>query len=88
MAELARIDARFVAGAIRRRPLFLALSIAGVAVAVALVIYYVHQRLQDPGYPVGLRAVVVLLILLNARQNLRQYRYARVLARLGGYPPR
>ena len=86
MAELSPIDARFVAGAIRRRRLSLVLSIAGVAVAVALAFYYFYQRLQDPGYPLSLRAVLVMLVLLNARQNLRQYRYAEVLERLGQKP--
>ena len=40
------------------------------------------QQLAEPTYPVGARAVIVLLILLNARMNLRQYRYAGVLGHL------
>jgi hypothetical protein len=73
-------DSRFAESAIRRRPLFLALSLAGIGVAVLLAAYYGHRRLQDPSYPLGVRAALVTLILLNARQNLRQYRYAGVLA--------
>ncbi len=41
-------------------------------------------RLTDPGLGIGPRAVIVLLILLNSRQNLRQYRYAGVLESLMG----
>lgn len=74
---------RFAEGAIRRERLFLVLSVAGVVVGLGLAILYGVRRFQDPGYPLGLRSVVVLLILLNARQNLRQYRYAALLRGLG-----
>ena len=83
-APLTDAQRRFATGAVRRARLFLVLSGAGVAVALALGLYYVYRRVLDPGYPLGLRAVVIVLILLNARQNLRQYRYAQVLARLLG----
>jgi hypothetical protein len=63
----------------------LALSIAGLAIAAGLAVLTTIFRWRDPHYPVGPRAVIVLLILLNARQNLRQYRYARILAELA--PP-
>jgi len=72
-------DRVFAARAVRRKGVFLALSVAGVAVGTVLAAYYVYRWWNDPGYPVAVRAVVVVLILLNARQNLRQYRYARVL---------
>ncbi len=74
----------FVARALRRKRLFLALSLAGVAVAALLAAYYGWRRIGDPGYPLGARAVIVLLVLLNARLNLRQYRYADVLEALAG----
>jgi hypothetical protein len=32
--------------------------------------------MDDPTSPIGPRAVIVILILLNSRQNLRQYRFA------------
>ena len=67
--------------AVRRKKLFLVLSLAGVAVAAVLAAFYGYRRWTDPGYPLGARAVIVLLILLNARQNLRQYRYACALER-------
>jgi hypothetical protein len=73
----------FVARAIRRRRLFFGLSVAGLAIAAALSIYYVGRRLLDPTFPVGPRLVIVVLVLLNARQNLRQYRFATILGKTG-----
>ena len=67
---------RFVERALRRKKLFLALSIVGIVVAVLLATYYGFRRLNDPTFPIGTHAVIVVLILLNSRQNLRQYRFA------------
>ena len=72
----------FAARAVRRRKLFLTLAVAGVAVASSLTVYYGYRRAHDPAYPVGVRIVVVVLILLNARQNLRQYKFAGLLEKL------
>jgi hypothetical protein len=72
----------FARRAVRRKGLFLKLSVASVIVAAGLVALYSTLWLRDHTYPVGPRAVIVLLILLNARQNLRQYKYAGVLERL------
>lgn len=72
-------DRLFARRALGRGRLFLGLSVAGVAVALGLAALYGYRRWIDPGYPLGLPAVVILLVLLNARQNLRQYRYVRVL---------
>ena len=44
--------------------------------------WYLFRRWAEPDFALGLRGVLVLLILLNARQNLRQYRYANALERL------
>jgi hypothetical protein len=77
-------DEAFAARLIRRKDLFLGLSIAGVTIAAALSAYYGWRRWHDPQFQVGARAVIVLLVLLNARQNLRQYRCARIVARLTG----
>jgi hypothetical protein len=66
---------RFVERALRRKKLFLAFSIAGIVIAVALAAYSAFRRLNDPTFPIGPRAVIVVLILLNSRQNLRQYRF-------------
>ena len=73
-------DRRFAERAIRRRRLFLTLSWIGIAVAVLLTVYYAHSRYQDPQFHLGVRVALVVLILLNARQNLRQYKLATLLA--------
>ena len=67
---------RFIERALRRKKLFLALSIVGIVIAVSLAGYYGFRRFTDPTFPIGPRAVIVVLILLNSRQNLRQYRFA------------
>jgi len=74
--EKSDAEQRFIERALRRKKLFLALSIVGIVIAVVLAAYYVFRRLNDPTFPIGPRAVIVVLILLNARQNLRQYRFA------------
>ena len=71
---------RFIQRALRRKKLFLALSIVGLVIAVALAVYYGVRRFNDPTFPIGPRAVIVILILLNSRQNLRQYRFASFIA--------
>jgi hypothetical protein len=73
-------EIRFAGRAVRRGRLFLALACGGVSIALALSVFYGYRRWTDPSFPVGVRAVVVLLILLNARQNLRQYRTLRCCA--------
>jgi len=75
-------DRRFAERAIRRRPLFLALSWVGVGVAALLTAYTAYRKIEDPAFPIGVRVALVILILLNARQNLRQHWYAGLLATL------
>jgi len=82
-SPLTESEIRFAARAVRRGRLFLALAFGGVSIALALSVFYGYRRWTDPSFPLGVRAVVVLLILLNARQNLRQYRYASLLRKLG-----
>jgi hypothetical protein len=77
-------DERFAHRAIRRKRLFLGLSIAGLAIAFALSVLYAVLWWRNPAFPIAPRAVIVLLVLLNARQNLRQYKYARLLTELMG----
>jgi hypothetical protein len=67
---------------VRRRRLFLALSVVGVLVAVSLGVYYTWRKLHDPAYAVGRRIVIVVLVLLNSRQYLQQYRFAGILEKL------
>ena len=76
----------FARRAIRRKKLFFQLSVASLFVAAGLVVLYSTFWWRDHSYPVGPRAVIILLILLNARQNLRQYKYAGVLEQL--LPPK
>ena len=81
---------RFVERALRRKNLFLAISIVGMVIAVALGAYCGFRRLNDPTFPIGPRAVIVVLILLNSRQNLRQYRFASFIEddkKKGGLTP-
>ena len=79
-------EARFAERVIRRRSLFLALSLIGIGVALVLAGYYASRRLEDPAFPVGVRAALVILILLNARQNFRQYRVAGLLGKMRAAP--
>ena len=80
--DLTATERAFVARALRRRRLFLALSLFGLVVAVGLGVYYTWRKLHDPAFAVGARMVIVVLILLNSRQNLRQYRFAGILEKL------
>jgi hypothetical protein len=81
-AELTGTEKAFLARALRRRRLFLVLSVVGIVVAIGLVAYYTWRKLHDPTFAVGARVVIVVLVLLNARQNLRQYRFAGILEKL------
>ena len=73
----------FVERAVRRKRGFLVLSIVGVVVGLLLAVYYGYRGWTDPEYPLGIRAAIVVLILLSARHNLRQYRYAHILEKKG-----
>ena len=77
--ELGPEERRFVERSIRQRRAFGVMSALGVVVGVGLGLYYAFGGVSDP--PV-LKAVLVILVLLNARSNLRQYRYARILEKL------
>jgi len=76
---LSQYEQNLIANAIRRKKLFLILSIGSVAIGLSLAIYYVWQANTLPDFQPGVHFVVVILILLNARQNLRQHNYAKVL---------
>jgi hypothetical protein len=70
---------QFAARIVRRKKLFLALSVGGALVAFAYGAFALWQRFTAPDFLLGPRLVIVLLILLNSRQNLRQYRVAGIL---------
>jgi hypothetical protein len=72
-------DRKFALRAIGRKRLFLGLSIGGLVVAFGLAALYGTWFLRDHAFAIGPRAVIILLILLNARQNLRQFKFARIL---------
>ena len=76
------VERAFADRAIRRKRLFLILSNVSIAVALMLAVVYGYERLVDPSFAIGPRAVIILLILLNARQNLRQHKYAAILEKL------
>lgn len=80
-------ERRFVAGAVRRKKLFLILCVVGVVGGGLLAAYYGYRRYHDPTYPLGVHAALVVLIFLNARQNLRQHRYAAVLEKMNPREP-
>jgi len=80
--SLSTSQRRFAESAIRREKLFAALSALGVLIGLLLAASYAWRRWQSPGAPIALQLLVVVLILLNARQNLRQVRYARLLREL------
>ncbi|MFQ5581053.1 MAG: hypothetical protein ACE5F3_00315 [Mariprofundaceae bacterium] len=75
-------ELRFSRRAIRRKKLFLRLSITSVIIALGLIVFYGWQFATQPDFAVGLHAVLVILILLTARLNLRQYYYAKILEKL------
>jgi len=75
-------ERQFATRAIRRKALFRTLSNVSVAAAALLAVVYGYERLRDPDFSIAPRAVIILLILLNARQNLRQHKYAAILEKL------
>jgi len=67
---------------IRKKTLFLVLSFASVVIGLGLAAYYTWEAITLPQFNIGVHAVLVTMILLNARQNLRQYHFAAILDRL------
>ena len=68
----------FVRRAIARERVVWVLTWVGVAVGLGLGAWYALGREETAG---ATEWVVVVLILLNARQNLRQVKYAQALGR-------
>lgn len=75
-------ELKFAKRAIKRKKLFLAFSIMSAVVGLCLALYYTWQLATQPGFAAGIHFVPALLILLMARQNLRQYYYAKILEKL------
>jgi len=72
----------FAGRAIRRERLFLVLSVLGVTVGIGVFAWAIASRFADPNAPYGARLAIAVLVLLNARQNLRQARFAGILRTL------
>ncbi len=75
-------DIAFVTAAVRRETLFFKLSMVGVAIGAGMLGLSVFRLVAETG-DWGSSFVIAILVLLNARQNLRQHKYARVLRRIG-----
>lgn len=75
-------ELHFARQAIKRKKLFLVFSIASVIAGSGLALFYAWQFATQPGFAPGIHFVLVILILLMARQNLRQYYYASILEKL------
>ena len=76
------VERAFAERAVRRKEVFRVLSHAGIAIAAGLALFYGWERLHDPSFPLAPRLALIVLILLNARQNLRQHKYAALLEKL------
>jgi len=79
---LSDAERAFAARAVRRKRVFRTLSMVNIAAAALLAVIYGYERMRDPSFAIAPRAIIVLLVLLAARQNLRQYRYAAILEKL------
>ncbi len=77
-------DRRFLERAVARKGIYLRLSIAGIAVAAGLAGWYLWSWISARNSTAHTLTgfVIVTLVLLNARQNLRQFRYGRILEKL------
>ena len=77
MSALNPKQQRFVDRATRRSTLFLRLSIVGVVFGVFMLCMAGYRAVEGAGG--GSAFIIGILVLLNARQNLRQHKYAEVL---------
>jgi len=80
--DISESELRFSKKAIKRKKLFLRLSAIGVVVGLGLMVFYTWQFVTQHDFSVGIHAVLVLLILLIARLNLRQHYYAKILEKV------
>ncbi len=76
---LTEAEKNFAVKAVRRKKIYLVLSIASVIAGLSLAVFYSWESSVQPEFEMGTHFAIVILILLNARQNLRQYRYAKIL---------
>jgi hypothetical protein len=81
LTQLDDTELRFVQSAIRRERLFFVLSMVGVIAGLALLVLTIRYGISGEEW--GGMFALSILVLLNARQNLRQHKYARVLRKCG-----
>ena len=77
-------ERRFAERAIGRKRVFLFLSGLNVFVGLALAAHLGWRSSTYAEGTVGLHAIIIVLVLLNGRQALRQFRYAGILEKLTG----
>ena len=70
-------DARFVASAVAKERLFKVLMWVGIAVGACLLVWSAAKGFGGESW--GATFAIAILVLLNARGNLRQAKYARIL---------
>lgn len=80
--QLSTDERAFAAQAVRRKHVFRTLAMVGVVVGAGLLLIAAYDWFARPERAIGAHLVVVLLVLLNARQNLRQHKYAALLEKL------
>ena len=78
MAELDPDSCAFAMKVIRREALFRRLMAVGIIIGLALLGLALHRA--STGQTWAPTAVIAILVLLNARGNLRQAKVARILA--------
>jgi len=77
-SQLSQYQKNLIKKVIQRKKLFLSLSLISVIIAFILAAYYIWESFNQANFDKGIHFVLVLLILLNARQNLRQYQYSKL----------
>ncbi|MDX8404201.1 MAG: hypothetical protein R8K54_07325 [Mariprofundaceae bacterium] len=80
--NISESEFQFSKRAIKRKKLFLVLSAIGVIIGFGLAALYIWQFLTQPNFAVGIHAVLVILILLISRLNLRQHYFAKILEKV------
>ncbi len=76
---LTKYEHKLAINTIRRKKIFLVLSIISVIIGLGLAVFYSWEAYIQPRSTIGIHFVLVVLILLNARQYLRQHNYAKIL---------
>ena len=70
MNTLTESEGRFVRAAVRRKRLFLILSVLGVVIGLGFAGFVAYRRARNPELEVGVRLAVVMLILLVVTLNV------------------